>query len=262
MRETLAVMDESHLGRADDAATRCGLGFVGRAGVPRRVPRPSPLGRVGSGDCLIGRSTSSILIDMATTHRKYRRIYDTPGDPHFVTFSCYQRQRLLSKDRTRQFVVEAIAKARSQSPFDLWAYVIMPEHVHMVILPADGSQMASILKSVKQSVSRRAMAWLRENSPQFLSRLEESKNGQIGYRFWQRGGGYDRNLRSVRDIHEKIIYTHENPVRRGLVTDGALWKWSSAMAWESGTDLPLEVQQETVPGLIESEGRLSLRQWS
>ncbi|WDI44871.1 REP-associated tyrosine transposase [Bremerella sp. P1] len=199
---------------------------------------------------------------MATAHRKRRKIYDTPGDPHFVTFSCYQRQKLLSKDRTRQYVTEAIAKSQETVPFDLWAYVIMPEHVHLVVLPRENSEMASILKSIKQSVSRRAVNWLRENSPQFLVRLEEQKNGIITYRFWQRGGGYDRNLRSVRDIHEKINYTHENPVRRGLAKDATLWKWSSALAWESDTNIPLAIQRNSVPPLLASEGRSSLRRWT
>jgi len=199
---------------------------------------------------------------MTTSPRKQRRSYDFPGDPHFVTFSCYQRQKFLSKDRTRQYVVEAIARAQTSLSFDLWAYVIMPEHVHLVLLPRDSAPMAAILKSIKQSVARRAIHWLKANAPEFLVRLEEHKNGRMVYRFWQRGGGYDRNLRSAADIHEKIVYTHENPVRRGLVADAVLWKWSSAAAWESGSDVPLAIQRDSVPSLVEADGRTSLRQWS
>jgi hypothetical protein len=62
------------------------------------------------------------------------------------------------------------------------------------------------------------------HAPEFLAELVDGPpNGRTAHRFWQRGGGYDRNLRSVRDIHEKIRYVHENPppprarcTRRGL----------------------------------------------
>ena len=64
-----------------------------------------------------------------------------------------------------------------------------------------------------------------------------------------RGGGYDRNLRSIRDIHEKIRYVHANPVTRGLVDNPSGWKWSSALAWEEGLNSPIRIDRQTVPAL-------------
>lgn len=74
-------------------------------------------------------------------------------------------------------------------------------------------------------------------------------NGKHAYRFWQRGGGYDRNLRSVRDVHEKIAYVHNNPVRRGLVDLTLNWKWSSAAAWANGVPNPISIDKNSVPTL-------------
>lgn len=70
-----------------------------------------------------------------TTHRKRKKTYNTPGDAHFVTYSCQERLPLLSKDRSRRRVIDAIREARSKQSFALWAYVIMPEHVHLLIWP-------------------------------------------------------------------------------------------------------------------------------
>ena len=64
-------------------------------------------------------------------HRKLCRRYDIPGHAHALTFSCYRRLRLLSKDRTRGWMVEALARAPKQAGFHVWACVIMPEHVHL-----------------------------------------------------------------------------------------------------------------------------------
>ena len=44
---------------------------------------------------------------------------------------------------------------------------------------------------------------------------DEQPNGKVAYRFWQRGGGYDRNFNEPESIYAEIEYLHNNPVRRG-----------------------------------------------
>jgi len=68
------------------------------------------------------------------------------------------------------------------------------------------------------------------------------------WRFWQDGGGYDRNIRDSRELERLINYIHENPVRRGLVKNAAEWYWSSAHDWLNGTDRgPLQIDRESIP---------------
>ena len=194
---------------------------------------------------------------MPDTHRKTRKSFDTPGDSHFLTFSTFKRLPLLTKDRSCKWVVDAISLSRTRNPFDLWAWVIMPEHVHLVLYPREGTKIASILKTLKQSSSKRAINWLKLNAAEYLSTIEDIQpNGKRAYRIWQRGGGYDRNLRSVRDIHEKIAYTHQNPVSRGLVPRPLDFQWSSANSWESGVDVPLSIDRDSVPPLTIQDDRL------
>ncbi|GAB5443685.1 MAG: hypothetical protein Fues2KO_40340 [Fuerstiella sp.] len=187
-------------------------------------------------------------------HRKLRKVFDQDGDAHFLTFSCYHRLPLLNRDRTREWTVAAIERSRTKNPFDLWAWVIMPEHVHLVLLPQPEARIASSLASLKLFVARRAIAWLKEHAAGYLTHLEDSSNdGKRRFRFWQRGGGYDRNLRSTRDVHEKIAYVHHNPVKRGLVAQPEQWRWSSARAWASGSDEPLRLDRRSVPILTSNE---------
>ncbi len=192
--------------------------------------------------------------------RKTRQRYDTRGDAHFLTFSCFRRLPLLNRDRTRLWLVEAIDLGRQTAPFDLWAFVIMPEQAHLVIRPHEDVRISMMLKTIKQSVARKAIRWLHQSAPDFLTKLERvSQDGTRRCRFWQRGGGYDRNLRSVRDVHEKIQYVNDNPVRRGLVKNVEDWAWSSASAWLQQTDQPLRMDRDTLPPLTNTDDDITSR---
>ena len=171
---------------------------------------------------------------MAVNHRKKLRRYNIPGDAHELTFSCHQRLPFLSRDRTRLWLIDAIEKARRDLAFDVWAYVIMPEHAHLLVWPRRTIYDTSkILSAVKRPVAIKAIHYLREHSTAWLQRMGvRRRDGKLQYRFWKPGGGYDRNVVEPRTAHE-MVYIHLNPVRRGLVANAEDWKWSSA-GWYAG----------------------------
>jgi REP element-mobilizing transposase RayT len=72
---------------------------------------------------------------MKQPHRKLVRSYNEPGHAHALTFSCFRRLPLLSKDRSRSWFIEAMESARQRRQLALWAYVIMPEHIHLIVCP-------------------------------------------------------------------------------------------------------------------------------
>ena len=95
---------------------------------------------------------------MSQKYKRCRR-YNDPGDAHALTFSCFHRQAFLSRDRSRQWLVDAVELARGKHEFDLWAYVVMPEHVRLLLWPRQASyDMSKILTTIKQSVTHRALA--------------------------------------------------------------------------------------------------------
>jgi len=179
--------------------------------------------------------------------RKTCQRYNFPGNAHELTFSCFRKRPFLSKDRTRGYLVEAIAATKHKCRFDLWAYVFMPEHVHLLICPRDDVySISAILRSIKQPVSRRAMIYLRKQNPQGLVWMATGQ-AEIPYRFWQAGGGYDRNMTSVDAIVNAAKYIHANPARRGLVSHPSEWVYSSARDWETGTSRLLPIDFDTFP---------------
>ena len=153
------------------------------------------------------------------SYRKTRVSVNEPGHVHELTFTCYKRLPLLNRDRTRRWFVAALDRARTRLKFDLWAYVIMPEHAHVLLLPRDPVyDVALILKSIKQSVARRAIQFLRDEAPEWMPRLAVPTSKSVTeHRFWQAGGGYDRNIDHVKTAWSSVEYIHRNPVRRGLV---------------------------------------------
>lgn len=131
--------------------------------------------------------------------------------------------------------------------FDLWAYVLMPEHVHLLIYPktADGS-VSTILREIKEPVARKAIEYLKQHDSQWLARVTVSERNRIRHRFWQPGGGYDRNVIELSTLHRMIDYIHANPIRRGLVERAEDWAWSSAR-WYAGTG-HIEIEMDrTIP---------------
>jgi len=182
--------------------------------------------------------------------RKTCKRENIPGHAHSLTFSCFRGKPFLSRDRSRQWFVKSLSAARDAHAFDIWAYVIMPEHVHLLIFPRnDEYSIADILGDIKRPVAQKALRFVRETAPSFLETMrDEQPNGIVRHRFWQRGGGFDRNLVEPSIIHSTIDYIHANPVRRGLVESPDDWQWSSAVFYSGCTGCVLEPNVASLPG--------------
>src|SRR5437879_5240626 len=101
-------------------------------------------------------------------HRKRVKSFNEPGHAHELTFSCFQRLPLLSRDRSRSWFVDAMAKASGRHEFLLWAYVIMPEHVHVIVWPTQAKYKIQLIRaSLKLPVAQKALRFLRQRAPNF-----------------------------------------------------------------------------------------------
>lgn len=178
--------------------------------------------------------------------RVHRRNFNDAGHAHELTFSCYQRLPLLDSDRFRGWLAESINLAKRSLAFHVWAYVFMPEHVHMIVYSPSGEyDISKIRAAIKEPVGRRALNYFRTHDREWLPRLIRRRGNREEYLFWQSGGGYDRNIDSPATLLKAIEYIHLNPVRQGLV-DGAMdWPWSSARRFiREGTSA---VEMDVIP---------------
>lgn len=107
-----------------------------------------------------------------------------------------------------------------------------------------------ILGSLRRPAGIKAIAFLRDNAPEFLERLTVRNTRRTYCRFWQAGSGHDENVSDAAGLHSLVEYIHLNPVRRGLVSRPEDWPWSSACDWLGLPDSRLTMDR-TLPETIE-----------
>ncbi|MBK7405473.1 MAG: transposase [Phycisphaerales bacterium] len=129
---------------------------------------------------------------MHPPHRKRMQRHEIPGGVRFITCSCQRHLPLLRNPAICLILLEAMARARAKFSLEIFAWVLMPEHIHLLLRPPEHGELAPALKSLKLSVSMRVIARWREIDAPILARIAD---GHGRPRHWQKGGGFDRNVR-------------------------------------------------------------------
>ncbi len=162
--------------------------------------------------------------------------YQQTRQSHFVTFCCYHRRPLLTTDASRRTFEAALERVRHAFKLHVFAYVIMPEHVHLLLSEPEQGLLSEALKSLKQSVSRRLI-------------------GDAEH-FWQKRY-YDFNIRNYPQFVEKLKYIHRNPVKAGLCERPEDWEWSSFRHYATGHEGRVQIESEwTARKRERAEGKL------
>ena len=142
---------------------------------------------------------------------------------HFVTFSCFHRLPLLEAAGAREMMESLLEDIRARHQARIYAYVLMPEHVHLLINEPPRILLAQFLKAVKQITSRE-LRGARE-------------------RFWQERY-YDSNIHGEEARSQVIRYIHRNPVVRALVANPEDWPWSSFRHYATGILGTVEIESQ------------------
>lgn len=168
------------------------------------------------------------------TERKIRKKlhhYNTLGHAHELTFSCYRRQSCFNDPMACRLFLEELERSRNIYNFKLWAYVVMPHHVHLLLWPLNASyDIGRIESGFKGTMAKRYHRYLFEHNRELRDLFLVRVNNQERFVLWQKGGGFDRNLWNAKAIHDSIGYIEANPVRSRLVGSPEEWEWSSAYA--------------------------------
>ncbi len=145
---------------------------------------------------------------------------------------------------------QSIDRALARYEFHLIAFVIMPEHLHLLVYPTtDICKIDRLLAAIKRPFSYRVKKLLIQEQSELLAELTiQGRPGKTVFRFWQEGPGYDRNFSSKKSIEAAINYIHLNPVNRKLVNECKSWKWSSARWYESNGGI-VDPDLPTIQGL-------------
>jgi putative transposase len=141
---------------------------------------------------------------------------------HFVTFSCHARAPRLATPHARDVFEKTFEDTRQWYGFYIAGYVVMPEHVHLLLTEPERTKLSIGLQMLKQNVAQRL-------------------RGPEGGPLWQ-PRYYDFNVWSYAKQTEKLSYIHRNPVRRGLVQSPEEWAWSSFRHYLTGAEGTVEIE--------------------
>jgi len=147
--------------------------------------------------------------------------YQQTGGFHFLTFSCHRRLPYLKTTTACQLFESALERIRARYHFVVAGYVVMPEHVHLLVSEPRIGALARAVQALKLSVSVR-----RPERP-----------------FWQ-PRYYDSNVHEEEARSEVIRYIHRNPVARGLCAKPEDWPWSSFQHYASGAKGTVEIESQ------------------
>jgi putative transposase len=155
------------------------------------------------------------------------RRYQKAESLHFITFSCFHRLPFLESPSPKDALQMILEQTRARHQARIYAYVFMPEHVHLLINEPAGILLAQWLKSLKQTSSRRL-------------RSGRDQSWQDRY--------FDRNVHGEKARSEVIRYIHRNPVKRGLVESPEEYAWSSYNHYRTGAREVVEIESEWTAG--------------
>jgi len=151
------------------------------------------------------------------------------GQPHFLTFSCYHRGPLLSHLQMEDTFLRALEQTRQRFEMYVFGYVVMPEHIHLLVSEPAAGVLPSFMQILKRKVSVQA-------------RRQVTSKAEMPH-FWLERF-FDHNVRNHEGFVTQLRYIHRNPVKRGLCATPQDWKWSSFRAWAIGEDGIVDVESE------------------
>ena len=141
---------------------------------------------------------------------------------HFITCSCYHRLPFLKSTKARDRFLSILEQARQRYRFVVVGYVVMPEHIHLLLTEPEVRTLSTVMQVVKQRTARALLPRRNRRDP----RQRELFGDEPRRAFWQ-ARFYDFNVWTAKKRVEKLRYMHRNPVKRGLVESPEQWRWSS-----------------------------------
>jgi putative transposase len=143
------------------------------------------------------------------------------GQLHFITFSCHHRNPYLTTPESKNLFQQVLESRRQKYSFHILGYVIMPEHVHLLLTEPPAQPLSKAIASIKREVSR-----LSSQTPFWLPRY------------------YDFNVFTQNKRIEKLKYIHRNPVARALAGKPEDYPWSSFRAYALLESGPVTITRE------------------
>jgi putative transposase len=157
-----------------------------------------------------------------------RTRYKAPVEgTYFVTSTIVDWIKIFSLKDFPEIIIDEIKFRREKKQLEIYGYVVMPDHIHMII---SSENVPKVMRSFKSYTSKKILEKLKEtNKKTILNKLRISKpdyKNQSEYQVWQEGF-QPKMILGISEYRQKMNYIHYNPVVRGLVESPDEWQYSS-----------------------------------
>ncbi|HWF37622.1 MAG TPA: transposase [Candidatus Acidoferrales bacterium] len=134
----------------------------------------------------------------------------SPGFTYFVTTKTWQSCAIFQVPRNADILMDRLLHYRDSGSYSLHEFVVMPNHVHLLLTPSEGTSLEKAVQLIKGGSSHA---------------IHEQSDSKM--QIWQ-AGFHEESVRDLADFQRKLKYIHENPVRAHLVQNAAHWQFGSA----------------------------------
>jgi putative transposase len=169
-----------------------------------------------------------------------------PGVSYFITAVIVGRQPVFLDAANCRTVVDALAFQRQQGKVELFAFVVMPDHMHWILQPRHPHTVTGTVRDFKTFTAKaiRNAAIARHNSRMLaVFAFGALRRQRQGFKIWQDDSWTEPITRDIA-LHSRIEYIHANPVRAGLVESTTDYPWSSARTFAG---LPGVIEIDPLP---------------
>lgn len=164
----------------------------------------------------------------------YRRA-NTKGGTYFFTVTTHRRQPILTDEPIRAALRESIGNARKRLPFEIVAWVLLPDHLHCIwTLPDGDADFHKRWGMIKRQASQACGRQYNRPEWQNASRLGRSETSLWQRRYWE------HQIRDETDMAHHVEYIHWNPVKHGLVRQVSDWPYSTFHKYVSQGAYPMD----------------------
>jgi REP element-mobilizing transposase RayT len=163
---------------------------------------------------------------------------------HFVTSTTVEWVKVFKCEKYYNILIDAIKFYQAQKRLEIIAYVLLPNHFHLVVY---SKELVNIMKLIKAYSAKEILKLLKKDGEyKILELLRINKKDyktHCDYQFWQEGFKPKEIFRE-KMLYQKIKYIHLNPVKLELVTEPAEWRYSSAGFYETGDEGVIKLDVE------------------
>ena len=160
---------------------------------------------------------------------------------YFVTSTTVEWVSVFTNEKYYEILIEAIKFYQAKNKLEIFAYVILPNHFHLIV---KSDELIDSMKLIKMYSAKEIIKQLLDEKKNYILKLFQANKKiyktKSNYQVWQEGYK-PKEILSDKMLRQKVDYIHYNPVKKGLVSEPMDWKYSSAGFYEKGIEGVIKV---------------------